>query len=183
MEIEILKWVHETFHSIEWLNYTMKYVTYLGEFGAAVIALAVLFSIIPKTRPAGWRMVVGIALDVLLVNVLLKTIVDRPRPWTEFTEIKAFYEQFGIRLPTDSSFPSGHAAICFCGAVAIALRYKKWALPVLLLAGTVALSRIYLCVHYPSDVLAGVLIGSACGSVGHLVVSGIEKRKKPQISA
>ncbi len=169
MEIEFLRWIDRTFHSIEWLNYFMKFVTYIGEFGASVVVCAIVLLCFKKTRAAGWSMALGIVLDFLIVNVILKLSVNRARPWTEFEEIATFYEQFGIRLPTDSSFPSGHAAICFCGATALFLHFRRKALPAFFVAALVALSRVYLCVHYPTDVLAGIVIGTACGAAGYFL--------------
>ena len=172
-EIDILKWVHTTFHSRGWLNYIMEGITYIGEFGLSVILCAVILFFIKKTRKAGFDMAVGIAIDILLVNVILKFSVNRARPWTEYEEFISFYEQFGIRRPTDSSFPSGHSAICFCGAVSLLFSYKEKAVPAIVVAFLVALSRIYLCLHYPTDVLGGMLIGTACGIVGHYAAKGI----------
>lgn len=181
-EIEILKWVHETFHSQAWLNYIMEAITYIGEFGLSVMLCALVLFIVKKTRRAGFDMAAGIAINLLVVNVILKYAVNRARPWTEYSEFIAFYEQFGVRQPTDSSFPSGHTAICFCGAVSLMFSYKIKALPALVIAFLVALSRIYLCLHYPTDVLGGILIGTACGVAGHYASAGIltliEKRRK-----
>ncbi len=175
MEIEILKWVDEVFHGQIWLNYIMKYITYLGEFGAGAIITAVVLLIIPKTRRAGLAVAFALVFDVLIVNVILKLSVNRPRPWTEFTEIESFYESCGVRLPTDSSFPSGHTAACFCVAAVLLFRYKLKALPALIVAFLVAISRIYLCVHYPTDVLGGMIIGTLCGVAGHFVARAVEK--------
>lgn len=166
-EIEVLKWVHSVFHSQGWLNYIMEGITYLGEFGLAVIVTALVLFIIKKTRVAGFEMALAILFNVLIVNFLLKLIVNRPRPWTEYEGFIEFYELFSIRRPTDSSFPSGHASICFCGAVALLFSYKEKAVPAIVIAFLVALSRIYLCLHYPTDVLGGMLIGTACGVAGH----------------
>ncbi len=176
MEIEILKWVHQTFHSQAFLNYFFKYITYFGEFGAAPIACALILLIFKKTRKTGLGAAIGLVINILIVNVILKLSVNRARPWTEFNEITAFYKQFGIRLPTDSSFPSGHTATCFCAAVALMMAYKVKALPALVIAVLVALSRIYLCVHYPTDVLAGMIIGSVCGVAGYFLARLIYKK-------
>ena len=172
-EIEILKWIHATFHAQGWLNYIMEGITYIGEFGLAVIVTALVLFIIKKTRTAGFEMAVAILFNILLVNVILKYSVNRPRPWTEYEGFISFYKQFGIRRPSDSSFPSGHTAICFCGAVALLFSYKAKAVPAIVIAFLVALSRVYLCLHYPTDVLGGMLIGSACGVAGHYAGRGI----------
>lgn len=172
-EIDVLKWVHATFHSQGWLNYIMEGITYIGEFGLSVMVCAVILFIIKKTRYAGFDMAVGIIFNLLIVNVILKFAVDRPRPWSEYEGFVDFYKQFGIRQPLDSSFPSGHTAICFCGAVSLLFSYKIKALPAIIVAVLVALSRIYLCLHYPTDVLGGALIGTACGIGGHYAAKGI----------
>lgn len=178
MEIEILKWIDATFHNQTWLNYMMTGFTWLGEFGAFEIFLALILIIIKKTRWGGIAVAVSIVLDVVIVNLLLKNCVNRPRPWTEWEEITQFYSSAGLRMPTDTSFPSGHAAICFAAATALAFRYKAKAVSALIAAFLVAISRIYLCVHYPSDVLAGIAAGIACGIAGHYIAKAIESKLK-----
>lgn len=175
MDLRILQWVHGTFHSQTWLNYLMTGITWLGEMGAAAIVLAVVLLIFKKTRWAGVAVAIAFIVDVLIVNVILKNAVRRPRPWESWGELVDFYSSVGVRKPTDTSFPSGHAAACFAAAVALTFRYKWKAIPALFVAVLVAISRIYLCVHFPSDVLGGVLIGTACGVVGHFITLAIQK--------
>lgn len=184
-EIEILKWIHNTFHAQGWLNYIMEAITYIGEFGLSVMVCALILFIIKKTRIAGFDMAVGIIFNLIIVNVVLKFAVNRSRPWTEYGEFIGFYEKYGIRQPTDSSFPSGHSAICFCGAVSLLFSYKIKAVPAIVVAFLVAVSRIYLCLHYPTDVLGGALIGTACGIAGHYASKGILsllKKKCPEFT-
>lgn len=171
VDIQILKWVHTTFHSQTWLNYIMKYVTYIGEFGAGAIICAAVLLIFKKTRWAGVAVAVACVLDVLVVNVILKLSVNRARPWQTYPGLgfQEFHKAIGVREPTDSSFPSGHTAALFAAAVALVMYYKVKGWPALGVALFVALSRIYLCMHYPSDVLAGILIGSACGVAGYFL--------------
>ena len=82
MEIEILNWVHETFHSQAWLNYAMKYISMLAAHGEISIACCVLLLIFKKTRRCGLAMAVALVCDFLIVNIILKNVIGRERPWT-----------------------------------------------------------------------------------------------------
>lgn len=177
MDIQILKWVHEVFHAQTWLNYIMKYITYIGEFGAGAIICAIVLLLIKKTRWAGMSIALAMILDVLIVNVILKLTVNRARPWQTFPEFgfQEFHNAIGVREPTDSSFPSGHTAALFAAAGALIMYYKAKGLPALGVALLVAISRIYLCMHYPTDVLGGMLIGFACGVAGYFLMIPTKK--------
>lgn len=177
MDVAILKWVSSTFHGQTWLSYIMKYLTYIGEFGAGAIVCAAVLLLFKKTRWTGVAVAVAFILDVLIVNVILKFSVNRARPWQTYPNLgfHEFHQSIGVREPTDSSFPSGHTASLFAAAVVLVIAYKAKGIPALAVALLVALSRIYLCMHYPSDVLAGVLIGSACGVGGYFLTKLIKK--------
>lgn len=177
MEIQILKWVHEVIHSQTWLNYVMKYITYIGEFGTGAVLAAIMLMIFKKTRWAGVAVAIAFLLDILIVNVILKLSVNRARPWQSYPDMgfHEFHKSLGVREPSDSSFPSGHTAALFAAAVALTIYFKAKGLPALVIAFVVALSRIYLCMHYPSDVLGGIVIGSACGVAGYFLMKPIKK--------
>lgn len=177
MDIEILKWVHEVFHGQTWLNYIMKYLTYIGEFAAGAIICAIVLLIFKKTRWAGVAVAIALVLDVLIVNVILKLSVNRARPWQDYPDLgfQEFHNLIGVREPSDSSFPSGHTAALFAAAVALVMYYKVKGLPALGVAILVAISRIYLCMHYPTDVLGGIVIGSACGVAGYFLMKLAKK--------
>ena len=177
MDIEVLKWFHEVFHDQTWLNYIMKYITYIGEFGAGAIICAIVLLIFKKTRWAGVAVAIAIVLDVLIVNVILKLSVNRPRPWQDYPDLgfQEFHNSISVREPSDSSFPSGHTAALFAAAVALVMYYKVKGLPALGVALLVAISRIYLCMHYPTDVIGGMVIGSACGIAGYYLMKLAKK--------
>lgn len=182
MDIKILNWIHEVFHDQTWLNYIMKYVTYIGEFGAGAILCALGLLIFKKTRWAGVAVAIAFVLDVLVVNVILKLSVNRARPWQTYPGLgfQEFHQSISVREPSDSSFPSGHTAALFAAAVALVMFFKVKGLPALGVALLVALSRIYLCMHYPSDVLGGAFIGSACGVAGYFLMKLFKKYLLPK---
>ncbi len=177
MDIAILKWVHEVFHGQTWLNYIMKYVTYIGEFAAGAIICAIALLIFKKTRWAGVSVAIAVILNILIVNVILKLSVNRTRPWVDYPDLgfHEFHNSISVREPTDSSFPSGHTASLFAAAVALVMYYKAKGLPALVVAFFVAFSRIYLCMHYPTDVLGGIIIGSICGVAGYFAMKLVKK--------
>ena len=177
MDIEILKWVHKVFHGQTWLNYIMKYLTYIGEFGAGAIICAIVLLIFKKTRWAGVAVAIAFVLDVLIVNVILKHAVNRARPWQDYPDwgFHEFHASISVREPSDSSFPSGHTAALFAAALALVMYYKVKGLPALGVSLLVAISRIYLCMHYPTDVLGGIVIGSVCGVAGYFLMKLVKK--------
>lgn len=177
MELQILNWVHNTFHSAVWLNYAMKYISMLAAGGTISIVLAVVLLIFRKTRRCGIAVAFAIVVDVVVVNLILKNAVGRARPWTheELSWAQAFYEQYAIKLSLDYCFPSGHTAISFCAAAVLVIFYRAKAIPAVLLALLIGLSRIYLCEHYVTDVAAGLVIGTLCGVAGYFVFKAAEK--------
>ena len=132
----------------------MKIVTFLGNGGWFWILCAVVLLAIPKTRKTGYAAVLSLIFGVIVTNLLLKNIVARPRP---FAEIEALIPL--IAKPTDFSFPSGHTTASFAVAlVMLRMLPKKFGIPAVVLAALVAFSRLYLGVHYPTDVLTGFVI-------------------------
>lgn len=177
MEIEILNFIHEALHGYGWLNYTMKYLSALASGGAISIALCAVLLIFRRTRRCGIAMAIALVLDVLIVNILLKNIVGRERPWTheELYWAEDFYKAYGIDLSLDYCFPSGHTAVTFCAAVVLLCFYKAKGIPAVLVAALIGFSRIYLGEHYLTDVLGGLVIGSLCGVAGYFIYRALER--------
>ena len=144
----------------------MKFVTFLGNGGWFWILCAVVLLAIPKTRKTGYAAVLSLIFGVIVTNLLLKNIVARPRP---FAEIEALIPL--IAKPTDFSFPSGHTTASFAVAlVMLRMLPKKIGIPAVVLAALVAFSRLYLGVHYPTDVLVGFVVALVGSTVAVWIV-------------
>lgn len=171
MEIKFLLWIQENLRA-DWLDPIVKGITFLGNAGWLWIVLSLVLLILPKTRKTGFCTAGALVFDLLSVNILLKPLVSRTRPYlVDPSLISLIGEQ------SDKSFPSGHTAASFAFAVAFAMMApKKYSIPVLVLATLIALSRLYLGVHYPTDILGGMVIGTLCGIASVLLVKWIYKK-------
>ena len=129
-----------------------------GDKGIGLIILARVLLCIPKTRKAGAVVAVALVLDLLLVNLTLKPLVARVRPYDLGIDLNLITHH-----PSDYSFPSGHTAVAFAGAVALYAAGKKWMTAGLVYACCMGFCRMYLLMHYPTDVVFGALCGAACG--------------------
>ena len=170
-EFLILDFIRENLTS-PFMDTLMKAITFLGNGGWIWIAFGVILSLIPKTRKLGFSVCIALIFSLLLCNLTLKPLVARVRPY-QIREIALI-----IETPSDFSFPSGHTSASFAGAVAIFLHNKKWGSLAVLLASLIAFSRLYLYVHFPTDVLCGALLGSLCAVIGYLSLKAIYKLKK-----
>lgn len=160
MELEFLQWINANLHDSKFVNIFFKCITFLGEGGVVCILLGVILLCIKKTRKSGVYVLVGLALGIVITNLILKPIVARPRPFAEDLSIVEFLSNIKYNLPTDWSFPSGHSQVVFNVATMLTLIYKKRGAWAYIPATMVAVSRIFLCVHYPTDVLCGSIIGA-----------------------
>jgi undecaprenyl-diphosphatase len=122
-------------------------------------------------------MVLAAAVGGLAVFAV-KIASDRPRPPEHFAALGADVST-PLGVPPDRSFPSGHAQTAFAAAVYLALLFPRGAAVFLALAALVGLSRVALGVHYPSDVIAGAILGSAFSIVAFLITKRIERRRAP----
>ncbi len=145
-------------------------VTHLGDHGILWIILALALLCIPRTRRLGLCVALALVLDLLLCNILIKPLVARPRPYA-LRELALL-----IDAPKDFSFPSGHAAASLAAASALALNRSRLTVPALAAALVICFSRLYLYVHYPTDVLAGILLGCLCGLMAWLICRRIPSK-------
>lgn len=172
IEIQILDWIQNLRSPVG--DVLMSCITSLGNAGAAWILLAVVLLMLPKTRKTGAVLAAALVLDVILCNGILKNAVARMRPYDKNPVVELL-----IHKPGDYSFPSGHTAASFAAMSALYFGGEKYLWkPVLVLAVLIAFSRLYLYVHYPTDVLGGALLGMLCGYLGNLIIQRIWKQKE-----
>lgn len=151
----ILLWI-QAFVRVGFLDPIVAFYTHLGDFGLLWIGVSLVMLCFKKTRRAGALGLLALALGTLFTNVLLKHLVARPRPWLTVDGL-----QFLVVEGDPNSFPSGHtcAAFAAAGAWYKALPKRWMGFTALALAALMGFSRLYVGVHFPSDVLAGALVG------------------------
>lgn len=156
------------------IDKVMCIITSLGNAGAIWIILAFMLLIIPKTRKSGILLAVALLIDVVVCNGILKNLFGRIRPCDVNTSV-----QLLIARPDDFSFPSGHTAASFAATAALFLGGEKkiWK-PALLLSGFIAFSRMYLYIHYPTDIIGGILVGIGSALVAYRAVDKMKQWKR-----
>lgn len=168
-DLPILDWIAENLWC-PFLDAVMPLITVLGDAGAFWIGIAVVLLFIPKYRKIGLGMGAALIIGLLVCNVTMKPLFARIRPYD--------YQlaHFGKTIPLlieaqhDFSFPSGHTIASFEAATVLLLHSKKSGIPAMILAGLIAFSRLYLYVHYPTDVIASVILGICFGILGNWLV-------------
>ena len=163
MELKILDWLQTIRTPIG--DALMCFITSLGNVGAIWIVLAVVLIAIPKTRKSGIIVAAALIIDAVLCSGILKNVFRRIRPFDVNIAVQVL-----ITKPRDFSFPSGHTSASFAAATALYLaKERKLFATTLVLACLIAFSRMYLYVHYPTDILGGVIFGSLSAWIGYRI--------------
>jgi len=176
MELAVLDWIQACVRT-PFLDRVVPAFTQLSNHGEIWIAMAVLLMLWKKTRRAGLSVSSGLILDLVAVNMILKPLIGRIRPFAVNAAV-----QLLVEAPHDASFPSGHTAVSFAAVGALYASGSSLWKPASVLATLMALSRLYLYVHWPTDIIGGVIVGWLCGWLGaklvKLAAEALEKRKK-----
>ncbi len=153
------------------LDILMPLVTLLGDHGVPSILLALILLIIKKTRKEGVSLGFALISTLISCNLVLKPLGGRIRPYD-------LVEGLDILIPTlsDFSFPSGHTTVAFATAMVLSHYHKSLSWIFWILATLIGFSRLYLYVHFPTDVLFGVMLGIVCGLVGIKLCNSIYPR-------
>lgn len=153
--------------------------THLGDEGLLFIALGLIFLLFAKTRKAGMSSLIALLFGLFLTNMFLKVLIARPRPYVDELGIfNHFWQVIGHGLESEGgSFPSGHTTSAFAAMTAVFWALdKRYSWTGFILAGLLAFSRIYVHVHYFSDILGGILVGFLAGSLAFLLINLIYKK-------
>ena len=165
-DLPILDWIQANLQS-GFMDKFMPFITKFGDHGTFWMIVAALLFIFPKTRKTGLGMAIAMMLGLLICNVTLKPLVGRIRPYDlQLQEFGITIQLLGERMH-DFSFPSGHTIASFEAAVVLLKNSKKMGIPAMILAVLIAFSRLYLYVHYPTDVLVSVVLGTLFAFIGN----------------
>lgn len=161
-DLPILNWIQEHLQCT-FLDGVMPVITALGDAGAIWIVLALVLLCQPKYRVVGIQISVALLIGLVVCNLTLKPLVARIRPYDYVAEHMGLTVKLLVDAQHDFSFPSGHTIASFEAATVLMLHHRKWGTAAMILAGLIAFSRLYLYVHYPTDVLASVVLGVGIG--------------------
>ena len=164
----ILKFVENNMHTLI-LDKLMILVTTLGNGGLIWISVCVFLILNKKYRKIGIIALASLGLNAFLGEVIIKNIVERVRPTADVMTVASL-----IVKPLSYSFPSGHSASAFAAAGVLSYYFKKYSVCFYTLAALIAFSRIYLYVHYPSDVVGGIILGLLCSRLAIFVAEKIK---------
>ena len=175
MDWAVLHWIQDALQC-GLLDFLMPKITMLGNAGAIWFIAAAIMTASKKYRKYGLTLFAALAAGALIGNICLKNWIARSRPcWQETVPLL-------IQNPADYSFPSGHTLCSIIGAFILTAANRKFGLAAIPLAILIGFSRLYLFVHFPSDVLASVAIGISIGTGAVLLSSRIAESKNLQSS-
>ena len=151
-----------------------EFISFFGEGGIFLIILSLVLMLFRKSRKVGASMLLAIGVGALFTNVILKNVVARARPFNASALYHQFYLEAGASSVSEFSFPSGHTTVFMTSMTALFLstnKKKSWVVYVFVLL--TGFARVYLIVHYLTDVLAGLLVGGATGVIGYYLCGAI----------
>ena len=178
-DLPILEWIQSTLQS-GFMDTIMPIITLFGDAGIFWMVWATVLLFLPKYRRTGLGMWFALAMGLLICNITLKPLVGRMRPYDfQIQELGKTWNDIllGGKLlvdtPHDYSFPSGHTIASFEACTVLLLNSKLMGIPAVILAILIAFSRLYLYVHYPTDVIFSLFAGILFGILGNLIAKRI----------
>lgn len=177
LDYAIIDWISDNLSS-PFMDKLMVFFTRLGDSGLIWVTICALLLISKKTRYVGFIALVSLLFSQISVNFILKDLFQRGRPFVNFPEMEILIE----RLDT-YSFPSGHTASSFAAAFVFGKYFDKpYSTLAYILAILISFSRMYLYVHYPSDVFFGFIIGLLCSALAVLLFDNYKKYQERKLN-
>lgn len=170
IEFTFLDWLHQFTHPV--MDALAVFFNWAGMHGELWILFGVLLLVRRPTRKAGLAMLLALLFYLVAGDMILKPLFARPRP----CDLNPLV-QLLVARPNSHSFPSGHTSSAFAAAGALFFQNRRLGIPALVLAAFIGFTRLYLYVHFPTDVLAGVLLGLALGAAASALVNVLEKKR------
>lgn len=164
----MLKFVENNMHTLI-LDKLMIFITTLGNGGLVWVSVCAFLILNRKYRKIGIIALASLGLSAFLGEVIIKNIVERVRPTADIMAVASL-----VVKPLSYSFPSGHSASAFAVAGVLSYYFKKYSVCFYTMAVLIAFSRIYLYVHYPSDVAGGIILGLLCSRLAIFVANKIK---------
>ena len=155
------------------LDTIMPVISVLANNGVIWIILAILLLFFKEYRATGFTILIALLLCLLISDLTLKPLIARIRPCVLHPEVVLLIPQ-----PTDFSFPSGHTMSSFASATVLFIRNKRLGIVALVIASLIAFSRLYLFVHYPTDIIGGMLLGFAAAYIAVFIAAVLKKHFK-----
>ena len=162
-DIQALYWIADHLRS-GLLTPTLTFLTHLCDHGELWLTLALILLLRPRTRKCGAAILLAMAFGLVLGNGAFKHLIARPRPFITYPELVPLVHVGGY------SCPSGHTLASFCAAAALFSWFRKAGTAAFLLAALIGFTRLYVGVHYPTDVLLGAVLGVLLGILAAAIV-------------
>ena len=168
LDINMLNFIRDNL-SNPVMDKIMIFITTLGDKGIIWIIIGIILLSMKKYRKVGFTLLIALLVNALIGEGILKNIVQRPRAFITYPDISII-----INPPSSFSFPSGHTASSFAAATVLGYYFKGWRYILYIFASLIAFSRLYLFVHYPSDIIFGILLGVICGLITIRLMGSID---------
>ena len=165
----VLNFVQEHFRN-SFMDTIMPVITSLGNSGIVWILITIVLIAMKRYRKYGYMLALALIITLVVGNITLKPLIARTRPF-DANDLKNILL---IEAPTDYSFPSGHTMSSFAAAIVLIYMDKKVGIIAMILAVLIAFSRLYLYVHYPSDVFVGMILGVLSAIISIKLLSKIK---------